>query len=317
MTAAPDLPLARSLLRIRIGQLLVNEELKRKALRVPVHLALGHEAIAAAVAAIMGPADALCLPHRNIHYNLARATSLRTEFQELRLAEDGVAGGWLGSMNMANPECGIAYTSSILGNNLGVAAGIALGDRVRGADSATFVVTGDGAMEEGAFYESLQFSKTYGLPTVMIVENNGWSLATTIEERRCPIDLAALAAAFGVPYLRLSGNDVVAYRDALTALRSRTRAEGTPAIVEVMVTTLGFRRMVTPDLPDGRLINYHHGAVSTVEAGEWPLIAGDDSDPLHVLLRRDGGEGLRALASRVWAEATAEAAVVEGPEGRA
>lgn len=305
---AEELRLAESLLRVRLSQMLVNELLKQKAFQVPVHLALGHEAIAAAVAWTMQDGDGLLLPHRNIHYNIARAASLKAEVQELRLAADGVAGGWLGSMNMANPAAGIPYTSSILGNDLGVAAGVALAESVQGSQAVTFVVTGDGAMEEGAFYESLQFLKTYGLAAVVVVENNGWSLATTIDERRCPIHLDRLAATFDVPYLRLSGNDVIDYAGQLAALRQRALAETTPVVVEVDLATLGDWRMTLPDRPEGKFINYHHGAAPTVTAEPWPLIRESESDPVHVLVRRFGLETVRDAAVRVWQQVQEDAA---------
>src|SRR5262249_8891369 len=146
-----DHRLAEAVMRIRLSQLVINERLREKEFCVPVHLALGHEAIAAAVSAAMCDGDSLCLTHRNIHYNLARATSLKAELAELRLANDGIAGGWLGSMNMVNPARGIVYSSSILGNNLCVGAGVALAEAVAVTDAVTFIVSGDGAMEEGSF----------------------------------------------------------------------------------------------------------------------------------------------------------------------
>lgn len=292
--------LARKVLRVRFGQMMVNEALKRKEFRIPVHLALGHEAVAVAVDAVMGPDDALCLTHRNIHYNLARAGSIRDELAELRLDATGVAGGWLGSMNMSNPSCGIVYTSSILGNNLCVATGVALGSRIKGLGAATFVVTGDGAMEEGVFFETLQVLRSFELAAVVLVENNEWSLATRTDERRCPIALDRLADAFGIHFERLSGNDVFHYTDRLAALRQMALDRAGPVIVEVALSTLGDWRQVQPGYPEGKFINYHHGAAPTVELSEWPLIADDPCDPVHVLAQRLGSQDVRALARSVF-----------------
>lgn len=297
--AGDDLELAAEVLRVRFGQLIVNERLKARSYRIPIHLALGHEGIAVAVSAAMTGDDALCLTHRNIHYNMARARSLRPELAELRLAGDGVAGGWLGSMNMANPPCGVIYTSSILGNDLCVAAGVALGGQVAGLDAVTFVVTGDGAMEEGAFYESLLFLKGANLPAIMVVENNDWSMATRIEERRCPIAVDRLAAAFDAPYERLDGGDVIDSAGRLRRLRALAAERRTPVVVEVMLSTLGDWRQPTPEWPEGKFINYHHGAAPTVALSDWPVIRADETDPLHVLARRLGEEPMRTLARRV------------------
>lgn len=296
---APEMVLAAKVLRVRIGQLLVNERLKQHAFRVPVHLALGHEAVAVAVAETMEEGDTLSLTHRNIHYNIARATSLKQEMNELALQPDGVGGGWLGSMNMANPARGIPYTASILGNNLCVAAGIALAEQVQKTGAVTMVVTGDGALEEGVFFETLEFLKSLALPSLVLVENNGWSLATRVAERRCPIHLDRLAHAFDMPYVRLEGNQVHDYHTRLCALRQRALSEQTPVVVEVGLTTLGGWTMETPDHPEGKFINYHHGAAPTVSLEAWPQIHASDDDPLFVLANRLGMVQVRELAVRV------------------
>ncbi|MEO5372884.1 MAG: thiamine pyrophosphate-dependent enzyme [Alphaproteobacteria bacterium] len=314
MTRDPHI-IAEEVLRVRIGQLLVNEILKRRELKVPVHLALGHEAIAVAVSEVMGPGDRLCLTHRNIHYNLARAQSFAPEVAELRLSPEGIGGGRLGSMNMANPGRGILYTSSILANDLCVATGVALGGRLEGGPAgATFVVTGDGAMEEGAFYETLELAKSLDLPVVVVVENNGWSLASRIHERRCPIAVEGLAAAFAVPFASLRGNDAIAYVHTLERLRARAIGERTPVIVEAHVSTLGdWRGEPTPAEPEGRVINYHHGAAATVTLGDvmlegWPVIREDATDPVHVLTTRVDEKTLRAAAWRLLSAMTGEIA---------
>lgn len=278
--------LARAVLRIRVSQLVVNEMLKRKELRIPVHLALGHEAIAAAVDAAMTAPDVLCVTHRNLHYNLARSSDFRAKVRELRLEPDGLAGGSLGCMNLADPAHGVVYTSSILGNDLCVASGIALASRVKGDGGVTFVATGDGAIEEGAFYESLLLMSSTSSAAVVVVENNGWSLATRIEERRCRVDLDRLAQAFGLVYRRLSGNDVVAYAGALRDLRDAAATRRQPVVVEVPLTTLGDRTgPPTPQEPGGKFINYHAGAAGTTTLEDWPLLRASDADPVAVLTR--------------------------------
>ena len=294
VSGQPDLSMAESVMRIRLGQLLINEHLRNKAFRIPVHLALGHEAIAAAVSAAMRHGDRLCLTHRNIHYNIARAVSLKGELAELRLAEDGVAGGRLGSMNMANPERGIIYASSILGNDLCVGAGVALAEAVAGTDAVTFIVTGDGAMEEGSFYESVEFLASTRSAALVLIENNGWSMFTRIEERRCPISTDMLAETFGLRFEHLEGNDPWHYAATLSRLRDAAATESTTIIVECGLNTLG--DFTAPD--DGRHINYHHGA-APVEVSDLPMIREDASDPIHVLVERLGEPAVRQIADRV------------------
>jgi len=278
--------LAREVLRVRLSMLAINELVKAQAFRVPVHLALGHEAIAVAVVAAMQPGDRLLLTHRNIHYNLARNPSLGVEIDEYLLRDSGLAGGRNGAMNLTNPAAGVIYTSSILANCLPVAAGVAFGQGIDRSGSATFAITGDGALEEGAFYETLMMANSLDLPLVIVVENNEWSMHTRIGERRCAIDLGAIAAGFGMELHALAGNDVVAYADTLRHVRDRAVVVRKPAIVEVALATLGDYVVADRASPAGRRINYHHGAAPHVSIGNGPLIEASERDPVHAIAGR-------------------------------
>lgn len=302
----PDFEIAKEVLRVRMSQLLVNEEYKKGAFVIPIHLALGHEAVAVAISRCMRDADALVLSHRNIHYNLARLGRLGPILAEYRLKAEGVGAGAMGSMNLANPGRGIAYTSSILGNNLGVAAGLAFAHRLRGTGGVVFVETGDGAMEEGAFYEALEFAASRRLAMVALVENNEWSLATHISERRCDISLERLCGAFAITHIALEGNDVYRYIEALAGARDSAAAGG-PVCVDVRIHTLGGWIKKTSDCPQGRYVNYHAGPAANISADDWPLIESSDADPVFVLVRRFGEARLREAALELAAELAAEA----------
>lgn len=298
--------LAADVLRVRLSQMIINERLKRREFKIPVHLALGHEAVAVAVSAAMAPNDALCLTHRNIHYNLARSTAFAAEVAELRLQPSGISGGQMGCMNMTNPAAGAVYTSSILGNCLSVGAGAALAGTVTGDASCTFICTGDGALEEGSFWESIEFLKSFNVPAIVVVENNGWAMWTRIDERRCPIDLTGVAKAFAVPYQRLSGNDVVDYAARLRELRAGALAQPGPAIVEVDLATLGDYRLPADGKPEGRHVNYHHGAAPNVELSDWPALRDGDADPVRALETRFDPARLREIARKLRHELEAQ-----------
>jgi TPP-dependent pyruvate/acetoin dehydrogenase alpha subunit len=290
--------LAERVLAVRLGQMMVNERNKAGAFRIPIHLALGHEAIAVAVSDAMREGDQLLLTHRNIHYNLARNPRLAEKLDEFALSTTGRAGGQLGCMNYADAAVGIPYTSSILANSLSVAPGVALAQAVLGRRSATFVVTGDGAIEEGAFYESLLMARSVSAAMIVIVENNGWSLATRIDERRAPIALDGMARALDLPYTHLAGNDPLDYAEQLGALREDALDRRRPVLVEVLLSTLGDWRQPTEEFPEGKFINYHAGVAPTVELEQGPLLARDDADPVFILLEEFGAEGLAELTGR-------------------
>jgi TPP-dependent pyruvate/acetoin dehydrogenase alpha subunit len=271
------------LIWLRIAQLLVNERYKSGDFLIPIHLALGHESLAIAVKSSMEKDDCLFLTHRNIHYNLARVSTLRKVIDEYYLKDSGLANGNLGSMNLSNPAKNIAYSSSILGNNLPVATGYALGKKASNMNEVVFVVTGDGAIEEGSFWESLVFSKSNALKIIFIIENNQWSLATRIEERRSKIKLESLADSLGIGYCQLNGNDPFEYIKIIRENRVKTIKNKTPMILEVQLTTLGYWHKKTTEYPKGKLINYHAGPAPTIELEDYPIICNSNEDPLHLI----------------------------------
>ena len=275
--------IANKIIWTRFAQIIINDMYKRGEFKIPIHLALGHESIAVAVDKIMQDNDALFLTHRNIHYNLVRMGSLKEELDEYLLKNNGLAKGKLGSMNLSNPEKNIIYSSSILGNNLAVGSGFALANKLKKQNSVVFIVTGDGAIEEGVFYESLLFLKSFNLPCVIIVENNEWSLGTRIEERRANINLNSLSETFGIEYELFTDNDPFNYINKLNKIRNISIGSRKPSLVEVKLTTLGYWYMKTDDFPKGKFINYHAGPAPELSVTGYPLIKDNYEDPLNIL----------------------------------
>ena len=257
-----DRQLALQVLQIRYWQHILNENLKRGVFSIPVHLAFGHEAIAVAINNMMQPVDQLVLSHRNVAYNLARAGSLRPIYDEYKLAATGVSGGKLGSMNLANPDRGIVYASSILGNNLPVACGLALGHQILQQPGIVILLTGDGAMEEGTFYESLVFARSQNLKCLFVVENNKYAMASTIAQRRCPVAIDHICQAVNMPFFNLSGNLVFDYLAKLNRLRNILIEESTSVCVEVDLISMNRHAGPTPGWPtDDMNIDLKNGLV--------------------------------------------------------
>lgn len=292
--------IAEEILRLRLAQMIINEEYKNGKFKIPIHLAFGHESIAVALDHVMKDQDKLVLSHRNVAYNLAREKSVRPILDEYFLKPTGIMSGKLGSMNLINPTKGILYSSSILGNNFSVGAGIALAQKIRNVNGITIILGGDGSIEEGSFHETLIFCKTLELSALIIIENNEWSMSTKINERRIPINLLKLTESFQIKYVKLSGNDPFAYIKELEGLREYSLREKTPVCVEVMVSTLGDWRMKTPEQPHGKFINYHAGPAPSVDLNSWPNpLRENEDDPIFVLTKYFDQNALSSLSRSV------------------
>jgi pyruvate dehydrogenase E1 component alpha subunit len=298
------------LIRIRLSQVLINEEYKAGRFKIPVHLSFGHEAIAVAVSNTLNEEDKLLLSHRNMAYNLARAGKLRPVMDEYLLNDGGLAKARLGSMNLMNREANIIYSSSILANNFSVAAGVAMADKLKNNQAVTFVLGGDGSMEEGSFYESLVMMKSLGLPVVVIIENNEWSLGTHITERRTPIDLQKLTESVGVTYLQLDNNNTNSYIKTLQQARNKCLNTNEPVCIEVILKTLGDRRNPpSPEYPEGKYINYHAGPSPTVDVSadfHGALLRDNADDPIYVVLQEIGTEKLKTITADIFAQLKTE-----------
>ena len=266
-------------IRLRKKQFQIHESIYKSGTQIPIHFAFGHEAIAVALASNLPSKDKLLLPHRNIHYHLALGATVEDLLAEYQLKTSSISGRYLGSMNLDFPTKGAIYTSNILGNNLSVAAGVALGMKVKELKSATWCVTGDGAIEEGAFFESLLLSSSKNLGVIYVVENNGWSLASTIEERRIKMNLSLLSQSLGVRYQKLSGNHVHEYADTLREIRETNLRTNDTFIVEVELTTLG--GYFTAEGDRRRYVNYHAGKAHKDAISE-SVIQSDSDDPVFI-----------------------------------
>jgi TPP-dependent pyruvate/acetoin dehydrogenase alpha subunit len=298
--------IAKSLLELRLKMMVINQEYKEKKFKIPIHLAFGHEAIAVAVNLNMHADDQLVCSHRNLHYNLAREKSFRRIMDEFFLRKEGVAGGRLGSMNLSNPYRNLVYSSSILGNNIPVATGLALANSVKGIDSITTVISGDGAMEEGSLYEGLLFMRYQNLKVIVIIEDNGWSLATRTNERRTEINTRLLAESLGVGYTCLAGNDSFEYTAKLADVTDHIRNNAGPVVVEVKLDTLGNWILKNDQNPDGKYINYHAGPAPNISVSNYPIISRSESDPVYILEKILGREDLKKISSSVFTAVTDE-----------
>ena len=273
---------AKEIQRSREVQLEINRMIISGEFKIPIHLAIGHEALASSLVHAISPGDKLLFTHRNIHYHLALGASKDELINEYLLAPSGLAGGKLGSMNLMNPAAGNIYTSNILGNNLAVSLGIGMASKVKNREEVIWVITGDGAIEEGVFYEAVLFASSTKLPLVFLVENNEWSLGTSISERREEIDLKGFAKSISVDYLHLSKNDPFDYIAQLKHVRESVASYHKPCIVEVEIHSLGgFYKQ--EDLGSKRYINYHAGAIR-LEPDSNNVFERNSNDPMFVVL---------------------------------
>jgi pyruvate dehydrogenase E1 component alpha subunit len=140
-----------------------------------VHVYIGQEATGTGACAALSPGDYVFTTHRNHGHVLARGGAPGRILAEILGRVDGYSNGRAGGFHVAAPELGIMHTSAIVGGSIPLAAGAAFAARKMGRSNVALVFFGDGAMEEGAFSETLNIAQLWQLPVVLVMENNSVS----------------------------------------------------------------------------------------------------------------------------------------------
>lgn len=228
-----SLNLIREMLRIRMIEEAIAREYPKGEMRCPVHLSVGQEAPAVGVAAALERTDLAVSTHRAHAHYLAKGGDLKRFLAEIFGKEAGCARGRGGSMHLIDLSVGFEGSTAIVGNTIPVGVGLALGAKVRGENLVSVVFIGDGAVEEGIFYESANFAVVRGLPVLFVCENNSYSVYSPITVRQ-PLGrkIHNLAEAIGLRTSTHDGNDVFHVADVTRAAVSNIRNGGGPALLE-------------------------------------------------------------------------------------
>ena len=183
-----DVELSKELYRkiylIRMVEEKVREIYPSDVMKTPVHLSLGEESIVAGVCQALAPEDQVYGTYRTHALYLAKGGDLDDFFIELYGKSPGVAEGKAGSMHLSYPDAGFMASSAIVASIIPVALGAAFAAKYKGEDRITAVFFGDGAMEEGAFWESLNVAGLKKLPLLMVCQNNGLAIHAHIKDRQ-------------------------------------------------------------------------------------------------------------------------------------
>jgi TPP-dependent pyruvate/acetoin dehydrogenase alpha subunit len=221
-----------SLVRIRTFEERVCELYSQQEMRCPVHLYNGQEAIAAAVLVHLRRLDYVVSNHRNHGHLIAKGAAMKPLLAELYGKRTGCSGGKGGSMHMSCPDVGAAGTSAIVAGGIPIAVGLALASLMQKNTRVTVVFFGDGAVDEGTFYESLNFASLKKLPIVFVCENNFYATNSPQKARQANLDIHAIAGFFKITNVCIDGNDAAAVYAASGPAIERARRGLGPTLIE-------------------------------------------------------------------------------------
>lgn len=222
MISGEDQALIRMMLRIRM----VEEEIARRypeqEMRCPTHLSIGQEAVASALSLVARTSDFAVSTHRGHAHYLGKGGSLRRMIAEIYGRETGCSRGKGGSMHLIDTDVCFMGTSAIVGNSIPIGVGLGLSSKFARTGQVSFVFFGEGATEEGVFFESINFAALHQLPVVFICENNLYSVYSPLHVRQPQTrDLVGIVSAMGIPSTLVDGNE---YRATFESLHSATES---------------------------------------------------------------------------------------------
>ena len=200
----------------------------------------GHEvAQVAAITALEPGRDRFCLYYRNF----AAALACGFTAEELMLAAfaraaDPSSGGRQTPGNFGSRRRGVVIGSSTVGPQIPKAAGIGLALKWKGEGALCYVSFGEGATSQGDFHEGLNFAALHGCPVIFFCENNHWAISVPQRLQVAGPGVAERAAAYGIPGVRVRGDDFFAVHQVVQEAARRARAGEGPSLIEADVLRL-------------------------------------------------------------------------------
>jgi len=229
----PDLAeLYRSMLRIRRFEERVYFLFLEGEIPGTLHQYQGQEAVAVGVCSALERTDWITSTHRPHGHALAKGVTSRAAMAELYGKATGCCRGRGGSMHLGDPDVGMLPAIAIVAGGNTVVTGLGLAFKLRRSGQVAACFFGEGAANEGAFHEGLNFAAVQRLPVVFVCENNLYGASTPFTRVSLLEDVAARAAAYGVPGRIVDGMDVLAVREATSEAVAAARAGDGPTLVE-------------------------------------------------------------------------------------
>jgi TPP-dependent pyruvate/acetoin dehydrogenase alpha subunit len=254
--------------RIRLIEEKIIDLYPSDVIQSPIHLSIGQEAVAVGVCENLRNEDWVFINYRGHAFYLAKGGPLPEFFSELMGKKTGLSKGKAGSMHLAAPKQGIIGASAVVASTISHAVGAALAAKIKDESGRVFVSDfGDGAMEQGVFFESLNFASIHKLPVLFLCEDNGLAVHTGKSDRQA-FNLKNLIKSFDIPFYNCDeGSNPDRVREVSKQAISFVRERQSPAFLRVK--TARYREHVGPSE------DFQAGYRSETEMNEWKA-----TDPL-------------------------------------
>jgi pyruvate dehydrogenase E1 component alpha subunit len=197
-----------------------------------MHLSIGQEASAIGATLPLTDDDYITSTHRGHGHCIGKGADPKRMFAEFFGKETGYCRGRGGSMHIADVKRGNLGANGIVGGGMPIAVGAALSVKKQHKDSVVMCFFGDGANNEGAFHESLNFASIWKLPVIFVCENNRYGMSMSVERSTAVAHIAQRALAYDIPGVTVDGNSFADVLDASEQAVARARKGDGPTLLE-------------------------------------------------------------------------------------
>ena len=170
--------------KIRAVEEEISKRYNKEKMRCPIHLSIGQEAVSAAFSQVVKKSDFAVSTHRAHAHYLAKGGALKKLIAEIYGKKTGCSKGKGGSMHLIDLDVNFMGTSAIVGNSIPIGVGLGLSEKLLNKKNLSTIFIGEGATEEGVFFESINFAIVKELPVLFICENNLYSVYSSLKDRQ-------------------------------------------------------------------------------------------------------------------------------------
>ena len=204
-----QIKLLEEMLKIRLTEEMIAKKYYEQKMRCPIHLSIGQEASATGVCFGLKNSDKVFSAHRSHAHYISKGGSIKSLFSELHGKVSGCAKGLGGSMHLLDLKKGFSGAVPIVGSSIPIATGTAWANKLNKLNDLVVIFLGDGATEEGVFFESLDFASLMKLKILFVCENNFFSVYSPIYKRQSKKrNLLKIANSLGIKSTFIDGNDI-------------------------------------------------------------------------------------------------------------
>jgi pyruvate dehydrogenase E1 component alpha subunit len=207
--------LLKQMMEIRQFEDMIMELLAKNIAEGGSHLYAGMEAVAVGAISVINPDDYITSTHRGHGHAIAKDGDLKALMAEILGKKTGVCKGKGGSLHLADLSKGNLGANGIVGGGLGIATGAGLSIKLQKQKKVVLCFFGDGATNNGIFFECLNMASLWKLPVVYICENNKYAMSVSVERSHAVKDITKKALAFDIPAENVDGQDVLAVREVV------------------------------------------------------------------------------------------------------